>query len=38
LPTDRSACHNVKVLNPALKDYLLTHSYPEDDFTSVEKC
>jgi hypothetical protein len=36
-PTIKSLNHDIKVLKPALKDYLLTHSsYSVDDFTSVE--
>jgi hypothetical protein len=36
-PTITSLNHDMKVIEPALKDYLLTHSfYPMDDFTSVE--
>jgi hypothetical protein len=37
LPTIKSLNQDTKVLKPALKDYLLTHSfYSVDDFTSVE--
>jgi hypothetical protein len=35
-PTIKSLNHDIKVFKPALKDYLLTHSYSVDDFTSVE--
>jgi hypothetical protein len=36
-PTIKSLNHDIKVLKPALKDYILTHSfYSVDDFTSVE--
>jgi hypothetical protein len=36
-PTIKSLNHDIKVFKPALKDYLLTHSfYSADDFTSVE--
>jgi hypothetical protein len=36
-PTIKSLNHDIKVFKPALKDYLLTHSfYSVDDFTCVE--
>jgi hypothetical protein len=36
-PIIKSLNHDIKVFKPALKDYLLTHSfYSVDDFTSVE--
>jgi hypothetical protein len=36
-PTIKSLNHDIKVFKPALKDYLLTHSFfSVDDFTSVE--
>jgi hypothetical protein len=36
-PTIKSLNHDIKVFKPALKDYLLTHSfYSADDFTFVE--
>jgi hypothetical protein len=35
-PTIKSLNHDIKVFKPALKDYLLTHSYSKDDFNSVE--
>jgi hypothetical protein len=35
-PTIKSLNHVIKVFKPASKDYLLTHSYTVDDFTSVE--
>jgi hypothetical protein len=36
-PKIKSLNHDIKVFKPALKDYLLTHSfYSTDDFTSVE--
>jgi hypothetical protein len=28
--------HDMKVFNPALKDYLLSHSYSIEEFTSIE--
>jgi hypothetical protein len=34
--TIKSLNHDIKVFKSALKDYLLTHSYSKDDFTSVE--
>jgi hypothetical protein len=37
-PTIKSLNHDIKVFKPALKDYLLTHSFHYiDDFTSVEE-
>jgi hypothetical protein len=33
-PTIKSLNHDTKVFKPALKHYLLTHSYSVDDFTS----
>jgi hypothetical protein len=35
-PTIKNLNHDIKVFKPALKDYILTHSYSVDDFTSVE--
>jgi hypothetical protein len=34
-PTIKSLNRDIKVFKPALKDYLLTHSYSVDDLTSV---
>jgi hypothetical protein len=31
----KSLNHNIKVFKPALKDYLLSHSYSGEEFTSI---
>jgi hypothetical protein len=32
----KSLNHDIKVFKPALKDYLLSHSYSVEEFTSIE--
>jgi hypothetical protein len=37
-PTTKRLNQDIKVFQLALKNYLSTHSYSIDDFTSTEKC